>query len=138
MHCVHPTEPGPSQVELEGGRSVEAQEEGKESYSDDEDERCMVEEDRSHKKDVDPGLWPADLTDRDREAFVRALASRDDDDVHMQTCMYKSPAVNIVLVLVLNYKKQDSCKPLISYVKLLMGQLGPLSVGTAAAQRGPN
>ena len=69
MHCVHQTEPGlglalPSQVELEGGRSVEAQEEGKESYSDDEDERCMVEEDRSHKKDVDPGLWPADLTDR--------------------------------------------------------------------------
>ena len=48
MHCVHPTEPGPSQVELEGGRGVEAQEGGKESYSDDEDERCMVEEDRSH------------------------------------------------------------------------------------------
>ena len=66
---------------------------------------------RSYKKYVDPGLWPADLTDR--EAFARALASRDDDDVHMQTCMYKSPAVNIVLVLVLNYKKQDSCKPLI-------------------------
>ena len=77
----------------------------------------MVEEDRSHKKDVDPGLWPAGLTDRDREAFVRALASRDDDDdVHMQTCMYKSPAVNIVLVLVLNYKKQDSCTPLIRVI----------------------
>ena len=78
MHCVHPTEPGPSQVELEGGRIVEAQEEGKESYSNDEDERCIVEVDRSHKKDVDLGLWPADF--RDREAFVRALASRDDDD----------------------------------------------------------
>lgn len=63
MHCVHPTEPGPSQVE--GGRSVEAEEEGKESNSDDEDERCIVEEDtQSHKKD-DPGFWQADLTDRD-------------------------------------------------------------------------
>lgn len=42
---------------------------------------CMVEEGRSHRQDVDPGLWPADLTDRDREAFVRALSTRDDDDV---------------------------------------------------------
>ena len=31
MHCVHPTEPGSSQVQLEGGKSVEAQDEGKES-----------------------------------------------------------------------------------------------------------
>ena len=39
-----------------------------------------------------------------------------------------------MLVLVLNYKMQDSCKPLISYVKLLMGQLGPRDVVTTAAQ----
>ena len=31
----------------------------------------------------DPGLWPADLTERDREAFVRALVSRVDDDVQI-------------------------------------------------------
>ncbi|ROK15715.1 hypothetical protein DPX16_10019 [Anabarilius grahami] len=74
--CPSEEEPGPSQVE--GGRSVEGKVEGKESYSDDENERCMVEEGRSHRQDVDPGLWP-----------------------------------DIVLVLVLNYKKQDSCKPLI-------------------------
>ena len=39
-----------------------------------------------------------------------------------------------MLVLVLNYKMHDSCKPLISYVKLLMGQLGPRDVVTTAAQ----
>ena len=40
----------------------------------------------------------------------------------MYTCMYKSPAVNTVLVLVLNYKFQAFN---LSYVKLLIGQLGP-------------
>ena len=55
----------------------------------------------------------------------------------MPTCMYKSPAINIVLVLVLNYKTQDSCNPY-CYEKLLMGQLGPRDGVTTAAQRGPN
>lgn len=57
IHCLYPTEPGPSQVK--GGKSVEPAEEGKESNSDDQDERCMVEEDgQSYKKDVDLGLRP--------------------------------------------------------------------------------
>lgn len=33
------------------------------------------------KLHVDPGLWLVDLTDRDREAFVMAVSTRDDDDV---------------------------------------------------------
>lgn len=54
----------------------------KEISSDVRDEKCKVEEERkSHVKDVDPGLWPADLTDKDREAIVRSLAATDDDGV---------------------------------------------------------
>lgn len=50
--CVHPTEPGLTQVE--GGGSVEAEGEGKESNSEDEEERCQGGRRQIHKTDVDP------------------------------------------------------------------------------------
>lgn len=67
---------------------MEAEEEGRDRDSSDDgetqsesqpDDSCERDSTKAAFESNDPGLWPADLKDTERESIVRSLANRDED-----------------------------------------------------------